>query len=362
LAASAALKLLSSSIVFATRIESTRLLVSFCFFAAEIAFSFFLCDNAFKGIQYLAVRKNGDLVLKGYEVAKTFCTAFFLVKNIANFLPQVAIIFFPDVDADPDKVENYGLILENFRTTRSILMILGSLMLVVFGIYTARILRAYLLRIRSDQAFCRTLQETYDEKVTRNESMQQRIALKSAFFYFTFAALFLAELYLDNLSFFPQPIFAIFVFLGLQKLRNTFSISFSKLLPSLVAVFFVCISFVYRLIRLFTMESFEAKFPLDIVAGVLAILGQLSSVFLCLVMLLYIQKCAERFTEYPYRRYFVILAITFCEIGVLSYFQYLFPSEFAVLPFVQWCSFGVMMYYHKKTLDEIYQEAEYKLM
>ena len=66
------LKLLACTITFSTRIESTRLTVCFFFLVAELWMYWLFCDNVFKGLHYLAIRKNGDLVLKSYDLVRNF--------------------------------------------------------------------------------------------------------------------------------------------------------------------------------------------------------------------------------------------------------------------------------------------------
>ena len=139
-------KLLSCTVTFGTRIESTRLTVCFFFLVAELWLSWLFCDNAFKGLHYLAIRKNGDLVLKSYDLARGFTFSFFMAKAAVNFLPQLPVIFYTNIDAEGDQVENYTAMVRSFRTVRSILFILGAVILVFLGIYTARILKAYLKR------------------------------------------------------------------------------------------------------------------------------------------------------------------------------------------------------------------------
>ena len=137
LSLSGILKLLSCTIVFSTRIESTRLTVCFFILIVEAGLSWLFCDNLFKGLHYLAIRKDGDLVLKSFDLVRGFTTVFLMTKAFVNFLPQVPVIFYTNIDAEGDQVENYTAMVKSFRGVRSILFILGSVILVFLGIYTA---------------------------------------------------------------------------------------------------------------------------------------------------------------------------------------------------------------------------------
>ena len=90
------LKLISNGIALATNVESTRLTVVFLFACTEGTLGVMMTDNLFKGVQYLAVRQNSDLALKGIDVTSVFLKAFFIAKNALSFLPASLILFFSD--------------------------------------------------------------------------------------------------------------------------------------------------------------------------------------------------------------------------------------------------------------------------
>jgi len=362
LAATGFFKLLSSLLVFSTRVESTRLTVCFCFFVSELALAFLFVDNGFKGIQYLAVRKDGDIALKGYETAKFLLTTFFIVKYVGNFLPQIAVIVFPNIDADPDLVENYTQMRSTFQLVRSILFLLGSVATLFFGVYAARVLWAYRKRIRSDRGFCDRLREDYCERVENCLPMRQRIAIRSSFLWFFAAAVCLADLYVDHIGLIPQPLFALFSYFGLRSLGPYLGMPSWKKRVALAGVFVTAAAYFYRALYYILSEGFLFVFPYTAGGWILGVLSELISVVILLFVLEAVSKCASAFTEYRYQPYRYFLSVSFAVLCGLSFFEYLFVARSAIVPTLEWILYFIILYFHKKSLDEIRDEAEYKLM
>ncbi len=377
-------KLLASAMTFSTRIESTRLTVSFFFFVLELAFSYFLCDRVFKGFQYLAIRHDGDLALKSYDIAKTFTTVFFIAKASLNFLPQIPVIFYPNIDADGDLVENYTEMVKSFQMVRSILFVVGALVLISLGIYTARILFAYFRRCRSDTAFYNSLLANYEEKVLKNERVQHRIHIKSAYLCFFLAFFGFADLYLDFINMIPKPLFALFVYFGLRSLSKSVRIPFWQSATALASFVLTCVVYAYRLIRLITDTDFPYTFPYDMLGAILGILGSLLPVLLVYLVLEAVRKSAAHFLDVPdtslqnsketlafhrketvwlrlYRKYYIIVLILSISLAVLNFSQYLFVGRSDLVVFLQWALLAVCLYLHKSSIDQIQQEVEFRL-
>lgn len=363
MAIASGIKFASNLMVFTTTVENTRLTASFIFFIIEITLSLFFTDHVFKGIQYLAVRQDSDLALKGYEVAKLYVTVFFIVKNVANFLPQGAAAFYPDIDADPNLVENYSSMRQNFFILRGILFIVGAVVLLAIGIYTARVLRAYLARCRSDEAFVLRLSEAFREKVEKNENMQIRLNVKSAFGLFFLATVFLADMYLDNIDVFLLTVFAVLVCVGMRKLDSVSALRPWQKTAAYLSAAVIAVAEVYRMVRLFTCGGdFSVIFYFDIPGRVLGYLFLASALYLCFVMLLCIHRVCRKYSEYTYRPYRIFLSVAFCVLCALSYYQFAFPSWSGEVPAAQWVVYVLILYYHNKSMDEMRQEIDYKLM
>ncbi len=362
---SAALKTASNLIVFSTNIESTRLTVMFGFFVAELWLGILLVDNAMKGIQYLAIRQNGDLALKGYEVAKTFLTVFAIGKSVCSFLPTSLAIFFPEVDADPEKVDGFTSILRTYHSLKNILFVLSSVVIVALGIYAARILFAYVSRIRSDRVFCENLDVLYREKVTENAAVQTRLSVKTAFGMFFVAFVFLSDLYLDDVSMIPLPFYFLFASLGLLRLRREGNVSLWHPVLSFAGLGISLAAYGYRLGRVIAVSDSFAFPVLFVNDPVGIVLGALSFVFVVISgfsMLRAVWCSAKKYTDYGYRKYFISVLLCILTCAVLGFFQYHYPSTFSVLPSVQWVFFVVGIYLHKKSMDEIREEVDYRLM
>ncbi|MBR4288093.1 MAG: hypothetical protein IKT50_01495 [Clostridia bacterium] len=363
LAVASGVKFASNLMVFTTTVESTRLTASFVFFAVEIAMGLFFVDHVFKGVQYLAVRKDSDLALKGYEVAKFYITVFFVVKNVSNFLPQGVAAFYPNIDADPDLVENYSAMRQQFFILRSVLFIVGVIALVSIGIYAARVLYAYFARCRSDEAFVGRLVDAYKEKVENNGNMQIRLAVKSAFILFFVATIFLADLYLDHIDIFLLTVFAVLVCAGVKKLDFILSFKPWQKIASFASAGIIAVAEIYRAVRLFTCDGdFSVLFYLDIIGKILGYLSLAASLYLCWMMLDCISLVGKKYSEYSYRPYRIFLSVFLAVICALSYYQFAFPAWSGVVPAIQWAVYAIMLYYHNKTTDEMRREIDYGLM
>ena len=377
-------KLLASTITFSTRIESTRLTVSFLFFVLEFAFSYFFCDSAFKGFQYLAIRHDGDLALKSYDIVKTFTMVFFMGKSCLNFLPQFPVMFYPNIDADGDLVENYTEMVKSFRMVRSILFVVGAVVLISLGIYTARILFAYFRRCRSDAAFYNSLLANYEEKVLKNERVQNHIHIKSAYLWFFLAFLGFADLYLDFVNMIPKPLFALFVYFGMRSLSKSVRIPSWQKATALASFVLTCIAYAYRLIRLITDTDFPYTFPYDVLGAIFGILGSLLPMLLSFLVLEAVKKSAAHFLDVPdtslqnsketiafhqketvwlrlYRKYYIAVFILSICLAVLNFSQYFFVGRSDLVVFLQWALFAVCLYLHKSSMDQIQQEVEFRL-
>lgn len=363
LAGTSLLKLLSCTITFSTRIESTRLTVCFFFLVAELAFSFLFCDNALKGIQYLAIRKNGDLALKSYDLVRTFMLSFFTLKAGVNFLPVLPVIFYPNIDAEGDKVENYTRMVSSFRTVRSILFIVGALVIICFGIYTANILLAYIKRLKEDTPFASAIKSAYEENVTNNLSLQTRLAIKDAFFWFFLAFLCLADLYLDFINMIPKPLFPLFVFFGLRRIAPFVEIKKWQKSLSLVSFFVLLGTYIYRLYFVINdVKNFPFTFPFSPVAAVVGILGAVFTFLTVVIALMAISAITKKYTTAEYKKIRTILLVLGFAVAGLSFSQYFFVGRSDVVVFAQWAFYAVLLYFHKSSLDDIRAEAEYKLM
>ena len=359
-------KILSIPSVLTTTVENTRMTVCFFFFIVETWLLFVAVSNTFKGVQYLAIRKDGDLTLKGYETANFFVTAFVFVKAVCAFLPPSLAIFVPNIDADPDVAAvDRGA----FVTMRTLLFAISAVIMLFFGIYVAFILRAYLKRIRSDAMFCKNLRADYEEKVTKNEALQIRLAYKDAFRFFLLSFLCLADLYLDDIGLIPTFLSPLFALLGVRRLHPYLKkdAGLKKLpLKILPTAFFVSFAaYAYRTVLLILTPD-PAAFALRVVRDPISQIAGGVTGLLCAaaftVVLRTVASTAKEHADYPYRVYGIILLVISCLCCILGFFQYSTPSTYSILPSVQWVLWAVGVYLHHKTMDEIRAETDHKLM
>jgi hypothetical protein len=362
----AVLKLASNLLVFSTSLESDRLLIMFGFFVAELWLGLLVVSNLLGGIQYLAVRHSEGLSLKGFDVVKVFATAFFIVKPTVTFLPCSLVIFYPEVDSDPNQLQGVSTNLQFYHTFRNILFVVGAIVLLFLGIHTARVIAAYIRRCRSDLGFTETLKRLYQEKVTENESMRTRLSIRSGFRMFFLAVFFVADVYLDDIAFLPTPLVFLFVYLGMRKLRRAVSFPRWTMFVLLGASVLSTVSYFFRLYYWYCYRLDRANFPVsfarDIKGSILGSLDFLAVMFAVVTMLLFIKACAKKFTKYRYTPYFVALLVMFSLVAAASVPLYIYPSTFEILPMTQIAVALVGLYYQKKTLDDIQEEAEFNLM
>ena len=357
------LKLISNAIALSTNVESTRLTVVFLFASVEGTLGVMLTDNLFKGVQYLAVRQNSDLSLKGIDVTSVFVKAFFIVKNLLAFLPASLILFFSDVDADPELVEGYASLRQSYISTRTVLLILSFIGAFAFGVYTFIIVRAYLKRVRSDEGFSRRLQELYREKVTDNRDAMVRIHVRESFSFFLAAAFFLPDLYIDHVGLIPGFIAGILTYLGLRNLSRAVKIPAWIKKGVLGLSVLSLASYGYRLVCLILWdEKFQGRFWGSLPAFIAGGAGALASAAFAAAILYAVVMICRRETEVPWRVFFVFVVLFWIGTIGCAAFGYFFPGRNGVVQAVQLALALIALYLFWRKTDQISAEVDYRRM
>ena len=202
----------------------------------------------------------------------------------------------------------------------------------------------------------------YEEKILANVSMQTRLAIKGAFFSLFVSFLFFGDLYLDHINVFPKPLFFLFVFLSLKKLKGFIPIKKASECFVLVSFFVSICTFLYRIIRLATDAEFPFTFPYEALALIFGVCNIILTLITALIALKTVFICAETYTTYPYRKGKLFLTAFSVILALLSFSQYLFVGRSDLVVALQWIFYAITLYVHKNCLDEIQAEAEYKLM
>lgn len=356
-------KLITNLIAMTTNVESTRLTLMFVFAAAEGFLGYVLADHLFKGIQYLAVRQNSDLALKGIDVAGFFVKAFFIAKNVLSFLPASLILFFSDVDADPELVEGYASLRRSYISTRTVLMAICFIGIFAFGIYTAVVIRAYLKRVRSDAGFSNRLAELYREKVTDNPDAMTRIHVRESFGFFLAAVLFLPDIYVDHLGLIPTFLAGILAYIGLRNLSK--GVDMPPLLKRIVlgALIASFASYVYRLVCLILWEEkFQMRFWGSTASFVAGIGGGIASLAILGSILWAMIRVCRRETEVPYRVSAVFTALLWIGTVGCAVFGYIYPGRNGVVQAIQIGLTLVALYLFWRKSDQITAEVDYRRM
>ena len=357
------LKLLSNLFALTAHAESDRLTVMFLFACAEGSVGFVMVSHLFKGVQYLAVRQNSDLSLKGIDVASIFTKAFIIAKNVLAFLPASLILFFPEVDSDPDVVEGYGALRHNYMSTRILLTAICFIGVLSFGIYTTAVIAAYRKRVCSDKAFVERLRELYREQVLANENAMVRIHVRESFGYFLAALIFLPDFYIDHTNLLPGFVAGVLVCLGLSNLAQAKRVSPVLIRSARVASVLSLASYFVRFMAMILLEDkFQMWFwgsPLAWVSGVTG--GVSAVVFLCGICLSVNMVCRKE-TEAPFRVFtvfFVLLSLGAVGCGV---YNYVYPGRNGVVQAVAIALALIALYLFWRKSDQIVAEVEYRRM
>ncbi|MBQ3865334.1 MAG: hypothetical protein II776_00400 [Clostridia bacterium] len=357
------MKIFSSVFVLTSNVESTRLSAMFLFAVAEGWMGFLLVDNLFKGVQYLAVRQDSDLALKGIDVAAGFAKVFMPVRSFLGFLPAAMILFFSNVDADPALVEGYATLKRTYLTARLVVMILSAAAFLFLGIYTARILFAYAKRVRSDKPFVASLRDLYRRKVTDNEDARVRIHVREGFFLFFIAAVFFPDFYMDHIGILPSFIGVLLVYCGVRNLSKGVRLP-AFLSPALIVSLIV--SFASYGLRtaclILWQEKFAASFAAFLPGRIFAALGQAALGFSAFAALFSVWKTAAAETGYRYTLYGVFTGLLWAGVLGTGVFTYAFPARSGVVQAVQIGLALIALYLHKKSMDDVRGEVEYKRM
>ena len=357
------LKIVSSTFVLTSSVESTRLSAMFLFAVAEGWMGYLLADNLFKGVQYLAVRHDSDLALKGIDVAAGFAKVFMPVRSVLGFLPASMILFFSNVDADPALVEGYASLKRTYLATRLTVSIISAAAFLVLGVYTCRILFAYARRVRSDKPFVASLMDLYRRKVTDNEDARVRIHVREGFFLFFIAALFFPDFYMDHVGLLPSFVGVLLVYCGVRNLSVGVRLP-AFLKPGLAAAVVVsAAAYALRTVCLILwQEKFMTAFAVFLPGQIAAYLGQAALGFAAFAVLFAVWKTAKAETEYRYTPYAVSTCLLWLGVLGTGVFTYAFPARSGVVQAVQIGLALIALYLHKKSMDDIRGEVDYKRM
>ena len=356
------LKLFSNLIVFSSSLQNTRLTVSFFFFVAELWLGILLVSCATGGVQYLASRKNGDVALSSLDTVRLYLYVFVIVKNLSAFLPQAVVIFFTDVDADPDVVENFAQTRAAYSTTRNTVFVLCAIAVLAIGIMTARVLLSYLKKCRADTAFCTALREDFDVRVTNNPALLCRLSVKRAMLCFFLSFLFLGDLYLDHINLFLRPLCGILSIMGLNALKGRV---FLPRALRLTPAFSVVMSLVAALVRLLWLNRdgfFVETFPASPLSLLFAVLGQ-GSVALCVfTVLVATKRCAETVAGVTFKKDFILLSLLSLGVLIAGAIQYRYVGRSAVVPAVEWVLYLLTVFFAQNAFERVKRETEWKWM
>ncbi len=356
------LKFFFSFSAISTPIESNRLLISFVFFVGEVILFYLFISHFFKGLNALAVRLDSERVFHGFEVARILTLAFFGVRCFLDLLPQLIVLFYSEVDADPSQVVNYAAIRSDYLYLRNLTLIFAAVVILAFGIYCARILFAYRKSCMRDVAFCERLADLYRCRVTDNENALLRIHVRRALVYFTAASFFLVPLYLDDFNFLPRPLFFVLLFLGMHSLQA--QVPFSKGRKALLAAGFAVslLSYGYRIFCMIAYLDFYGVYRHSLI-GLLLAATELVFTVTAAFFLFQTLSCLvrEKFT-FSYRCYRIFLFLAAVLLIAVSFYCEHFSYRIDLVMAAEWAVFFLFFYFYKKGFDSIRSEMEWKYL
>ncbi len=190
---------------------TTYLLFSFVVSVFEIIFLSRLYAEFFEGITYLGARHGATEILEKRRTERfhSLTVFFFIAKAVTATLPEFSALTFRDGTKWEYIYDYVGL----FRTVALMVMFpIGILWLV-------RLYR-YVKQITRDRVFMETLFDKYEAEITpKKEIFIQRFATV-AFTIFAIGLLFSLDLYMDNISIFPDFLCPFLIFVALLLLKK----------------------------------------------------------------------------------------------------------------------------------------------
>jgi hypothetical protein len=129
-----------------------------------------------------------------------------------------------------------------------------------------------------------------------------------------------------------------------------------------VSFFVATAAYVFRLVSLVTNDDFPYTFPYQASSVIVSVLGSVFLFIPLILTLLSIRSVSEKYTSFLYKKYFVLMTVFSVVLVSLGFSQYLFVGRSDLVVWLEWIFYAVTLYVHKSSLDDIYREAEYKLM
>ena len=133
---------------------------------------------------------------------------------------------------------------------------------------------------------------------------------------------------------------------------------------SLVSFAVLLATYAVRLVRLAMtgIKEFPYIFPFEALALVSTVLNFIATILPVCIAILAVARCTASYTTQSYWGRGIVILIFAFLVTVLSTCQYLFVGQSDLVVFLQWGAYAVLLYLHKNCMDEVFAEAEYKLL
>lgn len=193
--------------------EIWPLIIVFCFGMGEAYLSVRGFLGIFDGLTYTARSPEDALYTKWREV-RQFTVFFLIAKQVLCFLPELSLLS----DSDYGVVTPDGV--RSAASYRLIFLIFAMILCLGIGIAWFIQLRAYLSRVRADEAYQLHLQGLYRDRFVNVSSVYVSANLRTAMTLLMAAAIFSLELTFDGVNYLPHLISCIFLSLAAFKMAN----------------------------------------------------------------------------------------------------------------------------------------------
>ncbi len=215
-------------IFFLPSVDSTfRLVFTFSFLVLELIFYFKAFPQFFEGMFGVSTRYGEVTVAKASETV-TMTWVFLIAKSALTLLPELMCLF---EYTESGEIEAYTLLTPaNYRV---MLYILNVLVISVLGVIWFVMIRKY-LTFYKNKAFVDAAQAAYDREITQNNDLITYRTLKTLCAFFSVGAVFAIGIYINNINFIPDAVFALLALIGLLSAKR---LTFVKKTVTLCGIF-----------------------------------------------------------------------------------------------------------------------------
>ena len=193
-----------------------RLVFTFSFMVLELIFFFVTLPSFFDGLFGVSTRYGGvEKNIKSSEII-TMTWVFFIAKEVLSLLPELMCLF---EYTETGTVEAYTVLTPaNYRV---ILHILNAVVTTVLGVIWYIMMKKYLSFYKSEE-FTSAVDAAYNAEIAQNAQLLTYRSIKSLCAFFSCGVFFIIGIYVNNINFIPDAVFALLAAIGLISVKKLF--------------------------------------------------------------------------------------------------------------------------------------------